>query len=268
MAKVDILLPFWGDVELFKQAVDSVLQQTEQDWKLLIFDDCYPSKEPKRYIDSLSDSRIKYERHKENLGITKNFNYAIRNATAKYCVMFGCDDVMLPNYLEKALAQIGAADFYQPIVEVINEDGRTYLPLGDKVKRLLQPKRSGEYSGERLATSLCHGNWLYFPSILWKTEIIKRYGFDEKFKIAEDVILELEILIDGGTLYFDRNTTFQYRRFAHSLSSKEKSREGVRFNEEAEVYNQFVMKFQEIGWSKAARAAKLRLTSRLHKAIS
>jgi hypothetical protein len=28
MAKVDVLLPFWGDVELLKQAVESVLAQT------------------------------------------------------------------------------------------------------------------------------------------------------------------------------------------------------------------------------------------------
>ncbi len=268
MAKVDILLPFWGDVELLKKAVESVLAQTEQDWRLLVFDDCYPSEEPARYFQELNDARAIYHRHAKNIGISANFNFAIRAAKAKYSVMLGCDDMLLPNYLERALSRIQEADFYQPRVNVVDEHGRSYAPLGDKVKRVLQPKKSGTYEGERLAASLCHGNWLYFPSILWKTETIKRYGFEEKYKIAEDVILELDIIKDGGKLYFDKEMTFSYRRFSHSLSSIEKVKGGVRFTEEDEVYAHFAQVFQKMGWKKAARAARWRITSRLHQVIS
>lgn len=268
MAKVDILLTFWGDVALLREAVESVLAQTEQDWRLLVFDDCYPSEEPEAYFSGLDDDRITYYRHKENIGISKNFNYALKVAKAPYCIMMGCDDRMLPEYLSTALAHIGDAAFYQPYVDIIDGKSETYLPLGDKIKRLLQPKKSGLYGGEKLAASLCHGNWLYFPSILWRTDTIKRYGFDEQYKIVEDVVLELDIIHDGGKLYFDRTTTFQYRRFAHSLSSVEKSKGGVRFNEEKEVYEAFAKKFQNLGWAKASRAAKLRFTSRLHQVIS
>lgn len=180
----------------------------------------------------------------------------------------GCDDVMLPNYLEVALKNIGKADFYQPGVEVIDESGNVYLPAVDKVKRFLQPKKSGMYSGEKLAASLCHGNWLYFPSIMWKTKTAQSYGFDTKYKIAEDVDLELNIIKGGGVLAFDTTTIFQYRRSNKSLSSKEKKKGGVRFNEEADVYNRFAADFQKMGWKKASRAAKLRITSRLHEIVS
>lgn len=267
MAKVDILLPYWGDVELLKKTVDSVLAQTEADWQLLVFDDCYPSKEPTEYFDKIKDDRIHYYRHKENIGITNNFNFALKKATAKYCVMLGCDDIMLPNYLADALAGIGEADFYQPGVDVIDADGKVYLPIGDKIKRLLQPKKSGVYSGEKLAASLCHGNWLYFPSIMWQTSTIQKYGFDPKYKIVEDVVLELNIIANGGKLAFDKTVSFQYRRFAQSLSSREKSKGGVRFNEESEVYAEFAKQFKKMGWNKAARAAKLRITSRIHSLI-
>ena len=54
---------------------------------------------------------------------------------------------------------------------------------------------SGILTGEKLATLLCHGNWLYFPSITWKTDTIKRYSFDTKYKILEDVIIELTMII-------------------------------------------------------------------------
>lgn len=268
MAKVDILLTYWGDVELLKKAVESVLNQTEPDWHLYVFDDCYPSQEPAKYFAKLKDKRITYFRHKKNIGITKNFNYALKTAGAKYCSMLGCDDIMLPNYLEQALASIGNADLYQPYVDVIDASGNVYLPLGDRIKRMLQPRKAGMYAGESLAASLCTGNWLYFPSILWRTEIIKKYKFDNKRRVVQDVIVELSIIKDGGTLYFDKYTTFQYRRFKASVSSSEKAKGGVRFNEEKEAYNEFAKKFSAMGWKKASRAAKWHLTSRLHRIIA
>lgn len=268
MAKIDILLPFWGDVELFKETVRSVLNQTEKDWRLVVLDDCYPSTEPEKFIKTLNDSRISYIRHKTNIGITKNFNAALQHANTKHFVMLGCDDIMLNNYVERALAKIGNATFYQPGVDVINENGDSFLPLGDKVKSYLRPNKTGIYKGEKLATSLCHGNWLYFPSITWKTETVRQYGFDETYKIAEDLALELKLIVDDHTLYLDNEVTFQYRRFAQSLSSVEKKRGGVRFNEERAVYAQLINLFSERGWKKAQLAAAMRITSRLHEMIN
>lgn len=267
MPKVDILLPFWGDVELFKKTVSSVLSQTETDWKLSIFDDHYPSDDPAAFIKALDDPRITYHRHAKNIGITPNFNFALKQAIAPYFVMLGCDDVLLPNYLEVALKDIGPADFYQPAVQVIDHKGITYLPLVDRIKSFIAP-RPGFHKGEKLAVSLCHGNWLYFPSILWRTNIVREYGFDNRYKIAEDLLLELQLILDGRALVVGATPIFQYRRFAQSLSSREKKRGGVRFNEEDEVYNLFANKFKSKGWKKAARAAKFRVTSRLHQLTS
>lgn len=263
--QIDILLPFWGDLGLAKKTVESVLGQSNPNWRLLIFDDCYPSEEPKKYFESIDDPRVSYYRHKKNLGITKNFNYAINHAEADYCMLVGCDDILLTNYVDQALQHIGNADFFQPGVEVIDTNGNVYLPLVDKIKRFLMPKKPGIYSGEKIATSLCHGNWLYFPSITWKTATIQKYGFDEKYQIAEDLLLELTIIAEGGSISLQKEPAFQYRRFDDSLSSKEKKKGGVRFAEEDEVYKKINKVFQQLGWRKASHAAKLRLTSRAHR---
>lgn len=267
-AKVDILLTYWGEFSLLKKTVESVLAQTYGNWQLLVFDDCYPTDEAKKYFKELKDPRVVYHRHKKNIGITNNFNFALQAASADYCVMIGCDDMMLPNYLDMAISHIGEADFYQPGVEIINKNDHVYLPLADRIKRFLQPKKSGLLAGEKLAASLCVGNWLYFPSIMWKTVTIKKYKFDTRYKIVEDLVLELNIIKDGGKLFYDKNTTFQYRRFAESLSSREKSKDGIRFKEEEEVYSRFNEEFKGMRWNIAAISAKMRLTSRIHKHIS
>lgn len=268
MTKIDILLPYWGEFSLLKETVDSVLAQTSGDWRLIILDDHYPSTEAYNYYKNFSDQRVQYIRHKKNLGITKNFNFALEKASSDFCSIIGCDDKLLPNYVELALKNIGTADFYQPSVEVIDAEGNIYLPLVDRVKRLLSPRKPGLYKGEKLAASLCRGNWLYFPSIVWRTKTVKKYRFDPHYKIAEDLDLEFAMILDGAELYVDDATTFQYRRFAESLSSREKERGGVRFYEEDRVYDIYTPKFAKIGWKKATLAAKARITSRLHRLLS
>lgn len=263
MAKVDILLPYWGDFELLKRAVDSVLAQTEKDWSLLIIDDCYPSQDAANYYSSPSDKRIKFSRHKKNLGLVGNYNYAIDKATSEYCVMMGCDDVMKPNYLERALSKIGETDYYHPGVDVIDDNDRSYLPLVDKIKRVLRPKRSRIYAGEAIVASLCTGNWLYFPAIMWRTSVLKKYGFDPSRPNTQDLLVAVEILVNNGSMYLDNKVTFNYRRSASSFSSRAK--QGTRFAEERALFTQLSRKFWVIGWKRAAIAARLHLTVRIHR---
>ena len=77
-----------------------------------------------------------------------------------------------------------------------------------------------------------------------------------------------DFILDGAVLAFDQTKTFQYRRFAQSLSSKEKLKDGVRFAEENEVYTSYAQRFASVGWRKAARAARLHITSRIHQLLS
>jgi glycosyltransferase involved in cell wall biosynthesis len=266
MAKVDILLPYWGDFKLLQKAVDSVRNQTEQDWRMLIVDDCYPSDDAKNYFSDFPDERITYHRNESNLGLVKNFNYVLSRATADYCVIMGCDDMMLPTYLETALKKIGNADYYQPGVKIIDDRDKIYFPATDRLKWLLRPKKPGQYSGESIAASLCHGNWLYFPSIFWRTSSLQRHGFDNKQHNTQDVITELSIIRDGGSLYVDDAVTFLYRRSATSFSSKAKS--GDRFSEERATYIRFSKEFGKMGWKKASLSARLHFTVRMHQLIS
>lgn len=264
--KVDVLLPYWGDFSLLKKAVDSVLAQTEQDWRLFIIDDCYPSDEARKYYSNFPDKRVTFYRHKENFGLVKNYNFAINQATASYCVIMGSDDIMLPTYLETALSKINSADCYHPGVEVIDEKDKVYQPTVDRIKKFIRPKRSGIHTGESVATSLCHGNWTYFPAILWKTSTLKKYKFDQNRPNTQDLVTQFDILCDGGAFFIDNVITFQYRRSSFSFSSKAKK--GTRFHEEDQMYYEFAERFRKLHWKKAARVAKLHLTTRVHQILS
>ena len=49
-AAIDVALPYYGDVDLMKQAVRSVLGQQFQDWRLFVVDDGFPDPEPARWF--------------------------------------------------------------------------------------------------------------------------------------------------------------------------------------------------------------------------
>ncbi|MDR1567912.1 MAG: glycosyltransferase family 2 protein [Streptococcaceae bacterium] len=272
---IDILFPYYGDVEMMKKAVHSVLNQTYQKWRLLVFDDGYPSDEPECFFTELiakelevrGASRIVYQKNAGNLGANGNYRKALYHATSEYYCMMGADDMMKPDFLEKFMDYLKSGnecDIYQPGVEVINEFDAVYLPLVDWCKHLIEPKRSGLYQSEYIANSLIRGDWLYFPSVIWKTAVAKKVDFNQRFDVVQDLTMALDIIQNGGTLFFDKNNvTFQYRRHSGSDSSV-RAVNGYRFNEERELFLWKASQFEKLGWKTAARTAKRHVLSRLN----
>jgi glycosyltransferase involved in cell wall biosynthesis len=267
---VDILLPYYGDVALMQAAVESVRSQTVTDWRLKVVDDGTPAEGIAEWFASLQDDRISYERNEQNLGANLNYRKALGLATAELIVIMGADDVMLPNYLEvvtRAMAEFPEAAIVQPGVEVIDEHGQVYLPLVDRVKKLIKLDGSGRrvYGGEELARSLLRGNWTLFPSLCWRTEAVRRHGFRPDLHVVQDLALILDIVKDGGTMVVTDELCFQYRRHSASDSSV-KALRGPRFDEERAYFETMAAEMSALGWKRAARAARLHLLSRLHAA--
>lgn len=265
----EIFVPFWGDPKLLFQTVESVRAQTRTDWKMTIIDDCYPDESVPAYFAELDDPRIEYVRNPQNLGITENYREAIRRATASHITILGCDDLMHPNYLDviaRTIERVPEADVIQPGVVVIDEHDREIRPLVDRVKqRLLAPRgdRAAELRGAEMATSLIRGDWLYWPSLTFRTETMKRIDFRDGLPIIQDLALLMDIAFDGGTLVYDPEIAFSYRRHGGSASQKTLL-DGRRFTDERTYYRQARELARAQGWSKTARVARLRIMSRLH----
>jgi hypothetical protein len=114
---------------------------------------------------------------------------------------------------------------------------------------------------------LLRGNWTYFPSICWRTAVLKKHGFRRDLDVTLDLALQLEIVADGGSLVVDSGAaseyTFEYRRHDESVSSWTASN-GSRFDEELSVFRWAEQKMTGLGWHRAARAARHHYSSRLN----
>ncbi|WP_046779246.1 glycosyltransferase family 2 protein [Streptomyces yangpuensis] len=270
MVTFDFMLPYYGDVQLMQDAVRSVLAQTDRDFRLVVIDD---GKEPEvpGWFAALGDDRVHYTRNEQNLGITKNFQKCVQLSEADHVVIMGCDDVLHPHYLETVRAIVEAhpgIGMVQPGVEVIDGTGQvTQGGLADNTKkRLYAPQVKGRrlMGGEELAASVLRGNWLYFPSITWRGEVLRKVNFRDDYSVIQDLALVVDLLEGGEQMVIDNSTTvFQYRRHAVSESSVQ-AFSGTRFAEAERYFSAVAARMDARGWPKAARAARFHSASRLH----
>lgn len=263
---LEVVVPFYGDPAYLKQTVESLRGQSDSDWHALVIDDCYPDPGAASWVADLGDPRIEVIRHRENHGVRRTFQEAIDQARADYLVILGCDDRLRPGYVDrmKHLARRTRASVIQPGVQVIDETGRPCAPLADRVKRLVRPTPGAVYQGENVTTSLLHGNWTYFPSLCWRRAEIESIAL-RPYEVVPDLGLLVDLLLAGGTLAVDTEVTFEYRRHAASVSSRQ-AQDGRRFEEEVGFTTAIAAELASHGWPRAARAARWRLTMRAHMA--
>lgn len=269
---IEIFIPFWGDPGYLREAVDSVLAQSDPDWHLVVVDDCYPDPAVADGFAGLDDSRVRYVRNETNLGITGNYRRCLELASAEWMVFLGCDDVLLPDYVATLRSTVATAapgvDIVQPGVRVIDEHGRVTRPLVDRVKaRLFRPKvhNSLTLSGEDLAVSLLRGNWTYWPSLAFRVEAVRRQQFLDGFPLIQDLALLLDLTLAGSSMVVLDDEVFAYRRHSASASSLTVS-DGGRFGGERDYFAIAASRCTEAGWPRAAQAARLHPASRLYAA--
>jgi len=109
------------------------------------------------------------------------------------------------------------------------------------------------------------GDWAYFPSIAWRTEIVRDIGFRQGLDVVQDLALILDIVKRGGNMALLTDVVFDYRRHSQSDSSV-RALDGRRFDEERRFFLSEAEAFDALGWSRAARFARRHLTSRLNAA--
>ena len=100
---VSVIIPTYNRAHLIGRAIQSVLNQTYQDFEIIVVDDA-STDNAEEIVNSFDDKRIRYIRLKENSGTSAApRNTAIRIARGKYIAFLDSDDEWLPEKLEKQI---------------------------------------------------------------------------------------------------------------------------------------------------------------------
>ena len=99
---VSVIMPSYNTGSFIADSIRSVIDQTYQNWELIIVDDCSTDHTPE-VIASFRDERIISLKNDRNVGAASSRNYALREAKGKWIAFLDSDDLWTPDKLEKQI---------------------------------------------------------------------------------------------------------------------------------------------------------------------
>ena len=100
--KVSIITPVYKCEGLISKTIECVINQTYQNWEMILVDDCSPDNAGSIIKEFASkDSRIKYIKLEENSGAAIARNKALENSTGRFIAYLDADDLWKKEKLEK-----------------------------------------------------------------------------------------------------------------------------------------------------------------------
>ena len=132
---VSILLPTYNGEKYLKEQIESILNQTYKDIKLVISDDCSSDNTVnilKQYEQQ--DSRIELYIQPKNMGVVKEIEFLLQKVETPFYMLADQDDYWLPEKVEKSLEILikNNADLVFGDLEVVDENLNTIYPsFGD-----------------------------------------------------------------------------------------------------------------------------------------
>src|SRR3989344_4637426 len=176
-AKISVIMSIYNRMPYLKEAVESILKQTYQNFEFIIIDDA-STDDTWNYLKSINDKRVKLTKNKKNLGLAKSLNIALRQAQGAFIARMDADDISKPERLHIQLnfmelnTQI---DICGSFVSVIDENGKLVGSIkkpttDDKIKKQIY-----------WLTPLLHPTWFAKKEVFTKLK-----GYDEKWDYVED----------------------------------------------------------------------------------
>ena len=222
MEKITIILTTYNRVILLERAIKSVLNQTCDEFKLLIVDDGSTDKTNEMVKKYLKNPRIKYI-YKKNGGQSSARNLGIKIAESDYVMFLDDDDELCEKAVEMALRKIeetNAPWIYCNQYLSIRENKEIIIHRGNGLK-------------ENIYEYLLTGNLLGAGEIFFRKYLEKIGGFNEKLKIYEDKEMRLRLAKIINKVEYIDGYIYKYYENLNSVSNsnKNKKKRKIKFYE-------------------------------------
>lgn len=267
-ALVSICIPFYKGREYVTQTLRSVMDQTWQEWEMVIADDASgdgTAEEIERFVSEVDDPRIRFFRNEERLGMVGNWNKVLGLARGRYIKLLCCDDWLRPDCVERQARALEA----NPSAALTASTRMVVNSVGQPLFARACYRRTGLYDGRAaLRKCLLAGtNTIGDPvAVMFRADLLLRSGlFEPSVVYCTDMDLWLRLL-EHGDLHFIADSLSYYR--IHKGSTGKALREKT-----VRDFMHVVDRIEEVGgmrFSPFARwrmAAKSRIKSRLRQAV-
>ncbi|MDI6758016.1 MAG: glycosyltransferase family 2 protein, partial [Endomicrobiia bacterium] len=120
--RVSVMMNCHNSARYLKEAIDSVYSQTFGDFEIIFWDNASTDSSAE-IAKSYTDGRLRYFRSDEKTTLGKARNLALKKSEGEYVTFLDCDDIWLPEKLEKQVAAFerGKADFVYSNYYIYNQ---------------------------------------------------------------------------------------------------------------------------------------------------
>jgi glycosyltransferase involved in cell wall biosynthesis len=211
MEKVDVIIPTYNRSEFLRSAIQSILDQTYQDFRIIVVDDA-STEAVYDVVKRFSDKRIAYLRHQTNTGEAGARNTGVKNSKAEYIAFLDDDDEWLPDklrlqvaLLDKSSSKVGG--IYTGFYAVDKPTGKI---LGRRV-----PKRRGYIHDDMIVENAVGTS----STVLLRRECFERVGlFDQDIAWGLDYDMWIRIS-EGFEFEFIKDPLVKYHVHRDQISN-------------------------------------------------
>lgn len=170
--KVTILMTTYNEEkEIFSKALESILNQTIKDIKILIIVDNKENVDIINVINEFqrNDNRISYYINEKTLGLAESLNKGIDMVDTKYIARMDSDDIAFENRIEKQLE-------YAELNSELDIFGSNIIFM-DYFGNVLNKRNKHSIKAEKIKEILKYINIFHHPTFFGKTKVLKKYKY-------------------------------------------------------------------------------------------
>lgn len=207
MSEISVVLPVYNGEAYVALAIESILEQSFDDFELIIVNDCSTDSTLDiitRY--SNEDSRIKIINNKFNKKLPQSLNVGFRHASGNYFTWTSDDNILKKDCLEYLFYHLSSSktDIVYADVEEIDDNGN-FIEIHKRNHPLC---------------NLCFEN-VIGACFLYKKEVhLKNNGFKTNLFLLEDYDFWVRAWLNGFKYSYLNKILYKYRRHLKSLSKQ------------------------------------------------
>lgn len=186
---VSVIIPSYKSRGGLVDSINSVLQQTYNDFEIIVVDDNNPDTVERHDTEVImakysGNDKISYIKHEINKNGAAARNTGIKAAKGEYVAFLDDDDIWMPTKLEKQLSFLSNHKEYDCVYCMATYNGVSDVAI--------------PYEGNAIIPLFKIRTSMYTPSLFFtKASLDKIGGFDESFKRHQDYELLAKFFING-----------------------------------------------------------------------
>lgn len=181
--KVSVIIPTYNRGRLVKEAIESVLRQSFNDFEVLVIDDG-STDNTRDVVGAITDKRVCYF-YKENGGVASTRNFGAAKARGDLIAFLDSDDLWPADYLSAMASALYNAVNYGVAYCAINQ----IRPDGRKVESY----RAKDCVSGWITRELFHKSFIWCQAAVFRKGALSGFYWDEALKTSSDVDALLRI---------------------------------------------------------------------------